>query len=537
VLIWVILGIVALYIVLIFLISVSQYADAQILTDHNFTIYYNDPNSHIGQYTILTGKIFNILPSSEGYNGFQMYLSGDNKKNVAVFYNASEVPNESSEDDCVRVKGTTTEKVNSQNAFGAELSIPGINAVSLKKISCLELVDPEAKIVPVNRIQNEGGIIVTLHKIELTNKETRVFLTIENTNKDGDIHFYPSDSLVTVGNKQYETKYSATYPSIRSTIPEGIREDGAVVFEPVDHKDGKFRFKISKGFSEDYPFIFDVPLSKADWNQYVNSTLGLGVEYPVNWKLNTTDNSMCNPVTGTCFTIKSNYSSGGEEGFASRKATLLELSRNLQEANVNESLGDKLIKPTQISNYTIDGKVAGEFSRRVKLSQMNMTMDQQNIVVIHNSNFFVLSFTGYTPDMSKAETKQILGHIIKSIRWSEPIPNKYYNSSSGIIFGSPFYWQINSSKPEVCDSISGSCFDTRTGNILNVSRAIRWSEPNRNSVVISSMESSKPTPTSASKPEILTHSQTNSSKTGSPDGLSSVLANAQKSLNAKTPKK
>jgi hypothetical protein len=377
VLIWVILilGIAALYLALIFPISVSRPANAQVLTDHNFTIYYNDPSSHIGQYVILTGKIFNTIPSSEGYDGFQMYLSGDNKKNIAVFYNASEVANESNEDDCVRVTGTTTEKVNSQNAFGGELSIPGIKAVSLKKISCLELVDPEAKIVSVNQIQNKGGIKVTLHKVELTNKETRVFLTVENTNKNDDVQFYPSDSLALVGNKQYDTKYSTTYPQIRSTIPEGTREDGVIVFEPVEHKDGKFRFKISKGFSEDYPFIFDVPLSKADWNQYVNSTLGLGVEYPVGWVLNSTDNSMCNPAG--CFTIISyNYT-------VPSNSNIMNVTREFQDANLNKSVGEELIKPAQISNYTIDGALAGEYAKTFKGSQTNITIDLQVLYVIH----------------------------------------------------------------------------------------------------------------------------------------------------------
>jgi hypothetical protein len=368
-----------------------------------------------------------------------MYLSGDNKKNIAVFYNASEVANESNEDDCVRVTGTTTEKVNSQNAFGGELSIPGINAVSLKKISCLELVDPEAKIVSVNQIQNKGGIKVTLHKVELTNKETRVFLTVENTNKNDDVQFYPSDSLALVGNKQYDTKYSTTYPQIRSTIPKGTREDGVIVFEPVEHKDGKFRFKISKGFSEDYPFIFDVPLSKADWNQYVNSTLGLGVEYPVGWVLNSTDNSMCNPAG--CFTIISyNYT-------VPSNSNIMNVTREFQDANLNKSVGEELIKPAQISNYTIDEALAGEYAKTFKGSQTNITIDLQVLYVIHKGKVYGLAFSGVPSEMNKAETKQIRDHMINSIKWIEPIPNKNYKSSSGIIFGSPFYLQGNSSKP------------------------------------------------------------------------------------------
>lgn len=467
-LIWVILilGIAALR---LSLILVSQPANAQILTDHNFTIYYNDPASHVGQYVILTGKIFNTLPSSEGYDGFQMYLSGDNKKNIAVFYNASEVANESNEDDCVRVTGTTTEKVNSQNAFGGELSIPGINAVSLKKISCLELVDPEAKIVSVNQIQDKGGIKVTLHKVELTIKETRVFLTVENTNKNDDVQFYPSDSLALVGNKQYDTKYSTTYPQIRSTIPEGIREDGVIVFEPVEHKDGKFRFKISKGFSEDYPFVFDVPLSKADWKNYMNVTLGLSLEYPVGWDLNSTNNSMCDPVTGTCFTIELT-----NESINADSKTFIEEYRQVEAKNSSD-----MIESTKISNYTIDGEPSAEGIRRLSQSETGDIVHQKEILTMHDGKIYFLFLDSYPIEMEKPETKEILDHIIKSIKWSQP---------------------------------------TRT------------------SIIVSSLEPSKPTSTSVSKPQISSRPQANSSTAGSHD-LSTILANAQKSLSAKTSKK
>ena len=45
------------------------------------------------------------------------------------------------------------------------------------------------------------------------------------------------------------------------------------------------------------------PSPDLKWRKYNNSTLGISLEYPSSWNLNSTANAMCDPETGTCFTI------------------------------------------------------------------------------------------------------------------------------------------------------------------------------------------------------------------------------------------
>ena len=66
---------------------------------------------------------------------------------------------------------------------------------------------------------------MVFHKVEFSDKNTRVYLTVENLNPKVGITFYDSDAKAIQGNRQYATTYSydVVYPTIKSDIPPGIR--------------------------------------------------------------------------------------------------------------------------------------------------------------------------------------------------------------------------------------------------------------------------------------------------------------------------
>ena len=79
--------------------------------------------------------------------------------------------------------------------------------------------------------QTKGGIKVTLHKIEFSDKNTRVYLTVDNNNKNTEISFYDFNSKANQGNRQFETTTDSDvdHPEIESDIPAGIVEDGVIL--------------------------------------------------------------------------------------------------------------------------------------------------------------------------------------------------------------------------------------------------------------------------------------------------------------------
>ena len=230
------------------------------IDDSNFDLFYSSPESHISKKISITGKIFNTMAPSGDSGGLQIYHLGNQDKDTIISYSLSQIGNSFSNDECVKIEGSAGPTYQYTNAFGAYRTSPMIFASSIQKIDCLDMVDPKAKIIPIGQSLEKGGIKVTLNKVEFDDKNTRAFLTIENTNDDEDeiLRFYDtSDSKAFQGKRQYEAQYSSSYPDISSSIPPGIEESGVVLFEPLEYGlDTKFEFDMSIGL-DDYKFVFN----------------------------------------------------------------------------------------------------------------------------------------------------------------------------------------------------------------------------------------------------------------------------------------
>ena len=71
-----------------------------------------------------------------------------------------------------------------------------------------------------------------------------------------------------------------------------------------------------------------------------------------------------------------------------------------------------------MSNYTIDGEPSAEGTRR--LIEPVGVFHQKEILTMHDGKIYTLFFASYATEVAKPETKEILDHIIKSIRWTSP---------------------------------------------------------------------------------------------------------------------
>ena len=124
------------------------------------------------------------------------------------------------------------------------------------------------KTVSLEKTQIKGGIKVVFHKVEFSDKNTRVYLTVENLNKKISIRFYDFNSKALQGKRQFSTTYSydVDYPKIKSDIPLGIEENGVVLFYPVDYKtqnNARFQFEATRLDTYDtLNFIFIVAIPK-----------------------------------------------------------------------------------------------------------------------------------------------------------------------------------------------------------------------------------------------------------------------------------
>ena len=180
------------------------------------------------------------------------------------------------------------DRINMQMPSGETYQSPFVDASSITKIECSDVISPAQKSIIVEESQTKSGIKFTLHKVEFSDKNTRVYLTIENNNKNTEISFYDFNSKAIQGNRQFETTtdYEVDYPEIQSDIPAGIVEDGVILFEPlsVDKGNMKLQFETSKNY-QDVNFVFNIDSSAQSQQETEEATPDTTtIQLKVNWK-------------------------------------------------------------------------------------------------------------------------------------------------------------------------------------------------------------------------------------------------------------
>lgn len=230
-------------------------------TNSNFNLLFSKPNGYLGATVDLTGKVSNFPEVGL----LQMYVGGAVSHDAVVHYNDSFV---FVQDDCVKVTGIVEEEFVGINAFSATRTVPSISARTIDKVDCSQAINPSLKTVSLEKTQIKGGIKVVFHKVEFSDKNTRVYLTVENLNKKAGIGFYDFNSKALQGKRQYSTTYSydVDYPKIKSDIPSGIEENGVILFDPLDFKtqtSARFQFEATRLDSYDnFNFVFLVAIPK-----------------------------------------------------------------------------------------------------------------------------------------------------------------------------------------------------------------------------------------------------------------------------------
>jgi hypothetical protein len=144
------------------------------------------------------------------------------------------------------------------------------------------------------------------------------------------------------------------------------------------------------------------------WRKYNNSALGVSLEYPSDWDLNSTANAKCDPETGTYFRIAIL-----NESINADFKTFLEEYQQVQTENSSD-----MIESIKMSNYTIDGEPSAEGTRR--FIQSVGIVHQKEILTMHECKIYFLFLSGYPIEVTKPETREILDHIIESVKWTTP---------------------------------------------------------------------------------------------------------------------
>jgi len=195
----------------------------------DFKKMYSEPDKFKNYNIEFPARIF-LEPEVDDTNTyFQCYAYNNDNLNMVVSANGVL---DLEDGDIVNIKGTVKGLFESENAFGAKLSLAAVMADFVEKTDYATAFSPAIKVTELNKEIDQHGYLMRINKVEFAEEETRVYLTIEN-NTDDNITFYSFNAKAVQGSTQLKEgdSYGKGYDEIESEILPGVKEQGIIVFQ------------------------------------------------------------------------------------------------------------------------------------------------------------------------------------------------------------------------------------------------------------------------------------------------------------------
>ena len=230
----------------------SDSGKKEYVKDSEVSKVFKSPDEYEGKYIKLGGKVFNTDRDGDTL-ALQCWHDVENSEEDFIAYMNSE--EKFSSDDFVMVEGKIEGEYEGENAFGGEVTCLEISADKMTKSTYQEVAAPTLETKEVNKKQTQGDVTLKITKVEYAEKETRIYVVVNNKSKyDADV--FTSSAIVVQDGKQFEadSNYEADYPDV-GEIAAGVRKEGIICVKPID-PEKKAKLKVG-GYSENYDIDFN----------------------------------------------------------------------------------------------------------------------------------------------------------------------------------------------------------------------------------------------------------------------------------------
>lgn len=214
-----------------------------------------DPDKYQDEIIEWSGRVF-IEPEIDESGVYLQVYAAENDKNFVVVY--QDPTAKIKRDDYVIVTGKVRGKFEGENAFGASLKLPLIQAGYVEKTTRSNALSPAISTAPVNVSNSQNGFDVTVTKVEVAKDETRFFLKVSNGSGEK-VSLYTYQAKLTQGSKQLEAKmlYNNAEELPSEFLP-GVTAEGVLVFPAVDPQPKQIVLYLNQPYSSDW---------NKDWNE------------------------------------------------------------------------------------------------------------------------------------------------------------------------------------------------------------------------------------------------------------------------------
>lgn len=161
---------------------------------------YTNADKYKGYHINIKGKVFQVLGDNGTSKGIQVWLDPETCEQNLMIYYSTDV--DVKQGDFISCSGYIDSVTKYKNAYDAELYVPLIFSTDLKKATYIDVMAPTTETIALDDLRKESsGYSVIVKKVEFSEKETRVYVSVAN---NGKATLYVGDSVIIQDGKQYK---------------------------------------------------------------------------------------------------------------------------------------------------------------------------------------------------------------------------------------------------------------------------------------------------------------------------------------------
>lgn len=228
---------------------------AEAISDLDYDELFRNNSEYVGKVVHYVGEVVQIQEGSG--NSYVMRAnvteneSGFWEDDIFLSYSGDRVL----ENDIIEFWGEVKGVRKYDTVLGSSRSIPDIAVLHLDVLKDYTGGGTATvkNTIEVGETNEQYGFSITLDKIELTDKQTRVWLSVSNES-DYKVSLYDFSAKLVQGGKQLEPEYTSNEDlKLPSEYLSGVNAEGVIVF-PAVSETGSLRFVMDAPYAQDVPF-------------------------------------------------------------------------------------------------------------------------------------------------------------------------------------------------------------------------------------------------------------------------------------------
>lgn len=219
---------------------------------------FTSPDDFEGKYVKLSGQLLSDPEKSDGEVAFQVWTNPLDSEQSFIVHCKTDCSVKIN--DYVKVDGKIAGSFDGETIIGADLSVPLIKTETVEVSSYMDVMAPTLKEISPNVSSEQHGLTVSVDKIEYSDIETRLYMTITNKgNEAAGVDVYGirivQDGKQIEQDMESSSAYEGGYAELSYDVSAGASTSGVLVFPPLDQTKN-FQVIAPNPYSDNYELEF-----------------------------------------------------------------------------------------------------------------------------------------------------------------------------------------------------------------------------------------------------------------------------------------